>query len=111
MWNISPKVTSNANASSSTSGWKTRSAGVKDATGKIRIYQTDSGAPQLVIGTAYDVELHIDASGSNYYSGSILVESFDGYEVDLNEGKEVYADYTWGANGAITATGDVPALA
>lgn len=111
MWSMECKVVESAHASNSTSGWKTRCAGVKDATGKLKAWQNDGAAVALVVGNTYAAQFHIDGSGANYYSGSILITGFDGYEVDMNDGKEVAANYSWGANGALTANGTVPALA
>lgn len=110
-WSLEPKVATNSHASNSTAGWKTRSAGVKDHTGKIKVYQTDSATPPaLVIGTVYTVRLEIDASGSNYYGGSIMIESFGGMTVDMHDGKEITYEYSFGSNGTLTAIGNVPAL-
>jgi hypothetical protein len=110
MWSIEVKAQENVHATNSTGGWKTRSIGVKNATGKIKAMQNDDAAVGLVVGNTYAAQFHIDGSGSNYYSGSIVITGFDGYEVDMNDGKEVAATFSWGCNGAITANGDVPAL-
>jgi hypothetical protein len=109
-WTLEPKVVANAHASNSTSGWKTRSAGVKDATGKLKIYQTDGSAPAVIIGETYDCQLHTDATGNNYYSGKIMIEGFGGMTVDMNEGKEVTYEYSFGASGPLAANGNVPPL-
>ena len=109
-WSIDRKVAINAHASNSTSGEKTRSAGVGDSTGEIHIYQVDDAAPSIAPGNAYDAVLDLDGGGTNKYTGSIMIEEFTGMGVDMNDGKEIVYKYKWGQNGALTAAGNAAPL-
>lgn len=110
-WSLTAKANINAHATNSTAGWKTRSAGTKDATGKIQVMQTDSATPTVFIpGTVHTVELHTDDSGTNYYSGDIMIGELSGVDVDINDGKEIGPEHSWGAVGALLANGNVPPL-
>lgn len=109
-WSLEAKAATNSHATNSTAGWKTRSSGVKDATGKVKIMLTDGTAPTLVLGQSYPVEFHLDETGSNFYSGSIMIESLGGLVIDTNDGKEVAVEYAWGANGPLLANGNAPML-
>lgn len=106
-WSLDRKVAINAHASNSTSGEKTRSAGVGDCMGEIHIYQTDGAAPALTPGEVVEAVLDVDGTDTNKYSGDIMIEEFTGMGVDLNDGKEIVYKYKWGQDGALTAAGNV----
>jgi hypothetical protein len=109
-WTIEASVVENSHATNSTAGWKTRSAGVKDASGSIKIFLSDGTPTQLIIGEKYTIEFHVDGTGSNKYTGSVMITSLGGVTVDMDEGTEIAAEYSWGANGALVGAGTVPLL-
>lgn len=110
-WTIEASVVENSHASNSTAGWKTRSAGVKDASGTLKVYLSDGVPTQLIIGEKYDIVFQTDGTGDNKYSGSVMITAMGGLTVDMNDGTELSVEYSWGANGAIVGAGDVPLLA
>ena len=90
-------------------GYKEGALGVTDATGTIRIAIHDGEVAPFTAGTEYDLELHIDGTGSNYYKFDALTNGPRNMTVNLEDQSEVMiAEYTFGSQGVVTANGDVP---
>lgn len=109
-WTIAFSYEQTAFASSSTAKHKKRVIGVGDSTGTIKIAQQDDGAPGLTVGADVAVVLDIDGTDANKYTGTISLTAFDGYDVDLDTGALITANFTWGQNGKLTPAGNVPAI-
>lgn len=109
-WSITIGYEIGTYASSSTAKHKGRVVGVGDSSGTIKIWQQDDGAPGLTVGAEVAVVFDVDGTSTNKYTGSIVIESFDGYDVDLDTGGMVSANYKWGQDGKLTAAGNVPPL-
>jgi len=111
-WSIAPAITSAQRATSSTGGWKGTVVGTRSAGGKITVIQQDgqSNPDPIILGGSYAAKLHIDDSGSNYYSGTIVITGMGELTVDIDEGGEVSQEYNYMFNGAVTSNGNVPAL-
>lgn len=109
-WSIGQSVNIKAQATNSTAGWKERIAGVADASGSMSIVQASAAASPLTPGSTFAAVFDIDGTAANTYTGTIMIESFDGYEVNMDDGGEVIATYKWGAHGALVAAGNVPPL-
>jgi len=109
-WSITISYEIGTFASSSTSKHKDRVVGVGDSTGTIKVWQQDDVAPGLTVGAEVAVVFDLDGTNANKYTGSIVIESFDGYDVDMDTGGAVSANYKWGQAGKLTAAGIVPAL-
>lgn len=110
MWNMDVEVPINARGTNSSGGWKKTSSGTKHAKGKLKFAVVDGAQEEIVPGEQYDMEFHMDDSGSNYYSGNVTIGNLSGLEVDMDEGKDISSEFTWEANGALTANGNVPRL-
>jgi hypothetical protein len=109
-WKIDPKIDAPKHCSNLTQGMKVPIAGAFEWSGTIDVMIQLPGGVPLVQGAFYDVQLHVDDSGANYYSGTILVTGAP-LDCDINGGKEVSIGYTYeGAsvltpNGILTAAG------
>ena len=108
-WRINPTVTTNAYATNSTSGWKKRTAGVKDWTATVSIILDDTTAVPFTLGTSYDLEFHVDAGGSNYYDGAAFFEGVT-HEADIDGGTNQVLELQFGGNGALSENGSVVPL-
>ena len=64
----------------------------------------------IILGGSYAAKLHIGDSGSNYYSGTIIITGMGELTIDIDEGKEVAQEYNFMFNGAVVSNGNVPAL-
>jgi len=111
MWSMEVEVPINSLGTNSSAGWKKASTGVKRAKGKLKFAVVAGAQEEIVPGETYTMEFHVDATGSNYYSGSVVIGTMGGLEVDMDEGKDISTEFTWESNGAITANGNVPPLA
>ena len=108
-WTLTCEQTETRMATNSTGGYKEGALGVTDATGTIRIAIHDGEVAPFTAGTEYDLELHIDGTGSNYYKFDALTNGPRNMTVNLEDRSEVMiAEYTFGSQGVVTANGDVP---
>ena len=109
-WTLAISYEITAHGSTETAGHKHRCVGSGDTTGTIKVWQQSDAAPGLTVGASVPVVLDLDGTDTNKYTGDIVIESFDGYEVNMDGGPAVFANYTWGADGKLTAAGNVPPL-
>lgn len=109
-WTIEIGYEITAYGSSETAGHKKRTVGTGDTTGEIKIWQQDDVAIGLTVGAEVAVVLDLDGGDVNKYTGSVVVESFSGFQVNMDGGEGVFATYTWGADGKLTAAGTAPPL-
>jgi hypothetical protein len=72
--------------------------------------QSSSGPP-LAVGTEYDVQLHVDDSGDNFWSGTVVITAMNDYTVDIENQALVAYGYTFKTQGALTPNGTLAALA
>ena len=108
MWKLDFEATESKTGTNSTGGYFSRATGTVDATGEITCIIHDGETAPFTIGTEYDMELHINDSGSDYYSGDFMVSAMTGLEVEMEDGsKFLKAVYKIGCNGVVTANGDV----
>jgi hypothetical protein len=100
-WSFNPTSNNSAWASSDTSGYKKRVAGVKDGSGSIEGVFDEEDEIYLTFepGDSITLKLYIDAS--KYYSVPSLIDSFS-IEVDLNDGEVVGWSADFSINGAWT---------
>jgi hypothetical protein len=102
-WKIDPKVDAPKHVSNLTDGVKVPISGAFEWGGSIDVMPQDPGAVPMFAGLFYDVQLHVDDSGANYYSGTILIV---GAPLDCDiQGKEVSISYTFEGASALTPNG------
>lgn len=106
-WKITRAATVTKQGTNSSGGFKTAVAGVKDWSLTFDQYLDDTVALSVVEGESYDVELHIDGTDSNYISGTIVAETVDGPETDMDEGVTMMASVTAQGSGAYTLNGNI----
>lgn len=108
MWKFSESV-KNEDYADNTTGCSTKTnIGPKTTTVDIDVNLQDGagkGLPPLVTGNEYDLQLHIDATGNNYFEGSVVVLEMTDYEVNIAEGSLVSASYSCKVQGELTGQG------
>ena len=109
-WKIDPKIEAPKHCSNLTQGIKVPIAGAMQWGGTIDVMLQANGAAPLVQGDFYDVQLHVDNTGNNYYSGTILITGAP-LDCDINGGKEVSIGYTYEGASVLTANGNLNAAA
>lgn len=103
-WTFDAKSAVSQWASNSSSGYKKSVDGVRSASGTIEVKVDTAGTMDLVAGSSATLLLHVDATGSNYYSVPAVV-SASALECDINDGEVVSATYSYEANGEWTPNG------
>lgn len=103
-WSFEPKTNVPKYASNATGGFKTGVAGVRDSSGKVEIkVPSDTGLP-LQDGDSVTLQLHVDATGSNYFSVPAIISGMP-VDCDVDGGEIVGATYNFEGNGAWTGYG------
>jgi hypothetical protein len=104
-FNVDASVNIDAFNTNSTSGWNARVPGVKDATGTFEwVLPVGFTSTPLDVGDCVAGQFHVDGTGSNYWSGRIVIES-EGVPVDVTAGGAIVFSYGWGSDGALTKNG------
>lgn len=106
-WTITRSAVVHKEATNSTAGFKGATAGTKDWSLTFEQYLDDANAIPVVEGSAYDVELDIDGTATNYYSGTVVIEEIAGPEVDINDGATMMITVTAQGDGAYTINGTI----
>lgn len=105
-WDLDLKNTNHAYGSSATGDGTGRVAGRSDFSGTFELQLTTAGSIPVVRGGYYTLQLHIDGSGSNYYSCPAIVDSIKPV-VDIETGKDIRAVVAFSANGDYTKNGTI----
>lgn len=105
-WTFNPKCNVSKYASNNTSGYKAAVAGVLEGNGTVEVKLDTASSLDLVAGAAATLDLHVDGTGSNYYSVPAIISEAP-IEVDIDGGEVVGATYSFEANGAWTPNGAV----
>ena len=71
-------------AANDTGGWKQRVPGVQDCAGRFQVKATDDRHCPVNEGDAVALQLHVDATGDNYYDVPAIIEKI---VVDVNISK------------------------
>jgi len=103
-WKLSVTSDNPDYVANDTGGWKKRIDGVKDSRGSFEAKVDSGGNCPVEEGDAVTVELHVDATGNNYYKVPAMVDRIE-VEVDINRGRIVAFVVDFSGNGAITPYG------
>ena len=91
-WKVEPKIDAPKHASNLTFGMKVPIVGTFEWGGTIDV-MPQAGSPfPFQDGDFVDVQLHIDNTGNNYYSGTVLITDAP-LDCDINGGKEILISY------------------
>lgn len=99
-WTLSDKSELQPYASNETNGRRARVAGIGDSTGTIT-YRPSGGAPPLVPGTTYDLELFEHEDDVNPYQVTAIVGE-SSVNVSPETGAIISYTASWEENGAFT---------
>ena len=105
-WTFSPQCAVSKYASNNTAGYRAAVAGILDGNGTIDVKLDTANTLDLLAGSAATLELHVDSSGSNYYSVPAIIAAAP-ITVDIDSGEVVGATYRFESNGAWSANGAV----
>ena len=92
-WKHAEKSEAPKHCSNLTRGMKVPIAGAFEGGGNIEVLLQSPGSTPFVLGY-YDVELHVDDSGANYISGTVLITE-EPFECEINGNSEVKVVYTF----------------
>ncbi len=98
-WTFTKTSNNPAYASSSSSGFRKRVAGVKDGSGTIEGQYQNDAAPTIDEGDEVTLKLYVDAS--HFYSVPAIIDSFQ-LETDIDRGEVVGWASNFATNGAWT---------
>ncbi len=109
-WKINPKIDAPKHCSNLTQGMKVPIVGAFEWSGTIDV-MPQAGSPfPFQDGDFVDVQLHVDNTGNNYFSGTVLITSAP-LDCDINGGKEVSIGYSYEGASALTRNGNLaPAI-
>lgn len=103
-WRIEKTSANKSYVANDTGGVRRRMPGVKDCSGRMEIKAISEGPAPLAEGEILAMELHVDASGENYYSLSAIVDAVR-LEVDISQGTPVAYVVTFSGNGPLEPHG------
>ena len=103
-WRLAVSSNNPNYAANDTGGWKQRAAGVRDSSGSFEVKVDDSGNCPVAEGDSAALELHIDASGNNYYAVAAIIDTIE-VDVDISAGKIVAYIIDFSGNGPVTPHG------
>lgn len=93
-WNFEPTANAPKYASNRTSGHKVAVDAVHDFSGSVTTKVHKNGFMPFQIGSVVDLELHVDDSGINYVSATVLVTSHP-IPCDINDGEPIEVQYSF----------------
>lgn len=105
-WTLSVTSDNKSYAANDSGGWKRRVAGVRDCRGTFQCMLDDAGNVPCHEGDAITLQLHVDASGNNYYTVPAVVDKID-VECDIQEGEVLALHIEFSGAGAVTRSGIV----
>jgi len=105
-WSLSVTSDNRTYAANDTAGWKRRVAGVRDCRGTFECMLDDEGNVPCFEGDAVTLQLHVDDSGSNYFTVPAVVDRID-VECNIQDGEVLALHIEFSGNGAVTRSGVV----
>ena len=100
-WEVTETATNPAHATSSTSGWKVRTPGVKNVTGTFSFLQDATTAQPIQAGDAA-AALNLFDGNHNYTLTLANIDSVS-YSCDIDDGESVGGTVAWSAGDATWA--------
>ena len=86
-----------------TGGWKRRLPGPCDSSGSFQVKADDGGHAPVAAGDQVTLDLHVDRTGSNYYTLAAIIAQIE-VAVDISAGKLVVYAVEFSGDGPIAAT-------
>ncbi len=108
-WKVEPKIDAPKHASNLTFGMKVPIVGTFEWGGTIDVMPQAGSLFPFQDGDFVDVQLHIDNTGNNYYSGTVLITDAP-LDCDINGGKEISISYKFEGATALVRNGTLAAL-
>lgn len=105
-WTFDPQCAVPKYNSNNTSGYKTGVAGVFDGKGTVEVKLDTASSLDFLVGQSVTLELHVDATGSNYYSVPAIISGAP-IACDIDGGEIVGVTYAFEATGQWTPNGAV----
>lgn len=103
-WRLALKCESYAYAANDSGGALRRLAGSMDCAGTLRFALVEGGACPLAPGQSVELELHVDATGENYYELPAVIERVE-LVVELSSGAPLAYEAAFAADGPLAAHG------
>ncbi len=103
-WKLTITSNNKAYAANDTGGCKARVAGVQDCSGSFECKVSDSGSCPVGPGDQSTAQLHVDATGADYYQVPIIIDRIR-VDVDINDGQIVAFAIDFSGNGTLHAYG------
>ncbi len=103
-WRLALKCETHAYAANDSGGAVRRVAGAADCQGTLRIALAEGQPCPLAPGQSVELELHVDATGANYYQVPAVIERVE-LVVDLSSGEPLAYEAVFAANGPPAAHG------
>ncbi len=109
-WKINPKIDAPKHCSNLTQGMKVPIVGAFAWSGTIDVMLQAGQPAPFQDGDFVDVQLHVDNTGDNYFSGTVLITGAP-LDLDINGGKEVSVAYAFEGASALVRNGTLaPAI-
>jgi len=101
-WQLTTSSNNPARATSGTSGWKTRTAGVKDSSGSISFTLDDADpiTDDFDEGSAVTLKLYLD--DTRFYTVPAIIDEIAWDDVDINDGEFIGGTASFSGTAAIT---------
>jgi hypothetical protein len=103
-WKLTITSNNKAYAANDTGGSKARVAGVSDCKGSFECKVADTGNCPVGAGEQSLAQLHVDATGADYYQVPIIIDRIQ-VDVDINDGQIVAFAIDFSGNGPLQAFG------
>ena len=103
-WKLDKTSDNKAYHANDSGGAKSRVAGVRDSTGSFEQKANDAGNIPVDEGDIVDVELHVDDSTLNYFSGSVIIDKI-AVDTDIDDGEILSYIVDFSGNGLLTGNG------
>ncbi len=105
-WRLALKCETYAYSTNDSGGAMRRVAGATDCKGRLRIALAEGQSCPLAPGQSVALQLHVDATGQNYYELPAVIERVE-LAVELSSGEPLAYEAAFAANGPLVAHGSL----